>query len=269
MNRNKKQIKVNYAANSVKAFTLVELLVVISIIALLLAMLMPALQKARDQANRVVCKANQHQLSIAFHSYATDHRNYPLGHAWNAPYGFPEGSYEGAPDPARIVPDYSQTKDSEKYFYGNLLRNYLDKYNLTMFICPANKKMADIRAEMKKGNWIGGGGAGILTGYFYFGNYPMEVGVYGETITRNMMSYSERTEYNSGMYPKNLMQAKRAKLLQDMFYSNKPNYWTGYGSNHEKPSCLYTDGSVNEQDRTKLKEHRRQPLSGLTTIYLW
>jgi prepilin-type N-terminal cleavage/methylation domain-containing protein/prepilin-type processing-associated H-X9-DG protein len=47
-----------------KAFTLVELLVVISIIALLLSMLMPALNKARQSAKSVVCKNNLRQLSI-------------------------------------------------------------------------------------------------------------------------------------------------------------------------------------------------------------
>jgi len=53
-----------------KAFTLVELLVVISIIALLLAVLMPSLQKARDQAKMIVCKSNFRQVGLAFVLYA-------------------------------------------------------------------------------------------------------------------------------------------------------------------------------------------------------
>ena len=274
MNENRKQTKADHAINGMKAFTLVELLVVISIIALLLAVLMPALQKARDQANRLVCKANQHQVSIAFFSYATDNKKYPLGNAWNVPNNFPEASYEAKPDPSntgRTVPDYSQTKDSENYFFGNLLRNYLDKYNLTLFICPANKKMRYIRSEMKQGRWIGQGATGIFTGYFYFGNYPMEAALVGDAKVRSVcgMTFSEWTEYSSGKYPKTLIQAKRAKLMQDMIYSSKKGYWTGYGTNHEKPACLYTDGSVDEQERTKLKEYRREVLSGVTSIYLW
>ena len=55
-----------------KAFTLVELLVVISIIALLLSILMPSLSLARSQAKAVVCKSNLRQLALANIGYATE-----------------------------------------------------------------------------------------------------------------------------------------------------------------------------------------------------
>lgn len=55
--------------NMLKGFTLVELLVVISIIAILLAVLMPALSKARDQAKVAVCKTNIRQLAMAHVMY--------------------------------------------------------------------------------------------------------------------------------------------------------------------------------------------------------
>jgi len=54
-----------------KAFTLIELLVVISIIALLLAILMPSLQKAKEAGMRAVCLSNLHQLTIAWATYAS------------------------------------------------------------------------------------------------------------------------------------------------------------------------------------------------------
>jgi prepilin-type N-terminal cleavage/methylation domain-containing protein len=57
-----------------KAFTLVELLVVIAIIALLLSILMPSLQKAKQQARIIQCGANLHQVGLIYQLYSNDYR---------------------------------------------------------------------------------------------------------------------------------------------------------------------------------------------------
>ncbi len=77
-------------------FTLIELLVVISIIALLIAMLLPALTRARMAARAMLCMSNQRQISLGLFEYATDHDNYVpynVAGGWSVPPpGDPSGS---------------------------------------------------------------------------------------------------------------------------------------------------------------------------------
>ncbi len=77
-----------------KGFTLIELLVVIAIIALLLSVLMPALQRVRRQARGVACKSNLHQWGLIFGLYTQDNDGYFYsGHLYGSSSGMGGGEW--------------------------------------------------------------------------------------------------------------------------------------------------------------------------------
>ena len=102
--------------------TLIELLVVIAIIAILIGLLVPAVQKVREAANRTSCLNHLKQIGLAFHNYENNQRNLP-GRQW----------------PSKLLPYIEQA-------------NYVGDSNIDLYVCPSRRQPDPESLDYSGGN---------------------------------------------------------------------------------------------------------------------
>jgi len=137
-----------------KGFTLIELLVVISIIAVLMSIMMPALNKVREQAKSTVCMTSMRNLSTACMTYAPDNNNQPPmsgSRDYNDKLSAWGGNYPVAPYwDARLLPYITQTAGVSPTNTTTAVLSKINPNVFDIFLCPGAASDPDQKTSIDR-----------------------------------------------------------------------------------------------------------------------
>jgi prepilin-type N-terminal cleavage/methylation domain-containing protein len=230
--------------HAMAGFTIVELLVVISIIALLVGILVPAVQKARDSAKTTQSKSNSHQVMIALANFATDHndRNFST-----APDDLSSGARKGmfitdaiadaeGPDPMGIELGEHEAGGQAYVYYIAMFGNGGDESGGIAPYCFASGKTTSSTGKAGYGVWRYPN-AGQVAGYM--GGMPLHSAYFAPKDVVPLRALEGCSEIPASYCPSSGMQEGHSALSPDdvMWNSNMLQAPSSYCIS---PSMMYS-----------------------------
>ncbi len=246
--------------NNRHAFTLIELLVVIAVIALLMAILTPALGKARDQAKKVVCTSHIKGLGVSLRMYVDDYD----GKTHDSPnYGLWDNAYEGKRPVIKFGPNDGMA------YWG--IAYYPYATNRKIFRCPASKRVDD---------WPEDGWGKLYQDFFKYCTYGLNTYIKNKKIDHVFKKQSEVIAFQDHI--EQLLEVRNDSFTVSEGATVNLTQWRNGGTNGDFPESIeecyrhtnasmtcWLDGHVGDIKRSDGEDVPRRWYTGKATDTEW
>lgn len=228
-----------------RGFTLIELLVVISIVALLIAMLLPAIKRAREHARSTICLANERQQAIGMAGYQSDNQGYFAG-GWSF-----EGTSSSWLSVHERIEDYGlATNQLPVIGEGSMtqLTAPFTKYGDTVWICPSDPGAS---VERWKHGSLGGW---YHHGIYHFGDYRQYHVSYAYNTMNHKYNHYSMSKTPYGLYSlfsgygrrdDEIGQPSTTMLFIDGSIARSWTFWVPYADTSLEQECFHFEGLAN------------------------